>query len=81
MMNTNDLLSLIDQFAAASGGIKDTTLSYRMFGDSKKIRDLREGAGITLSRLNAALGWLSMHWPEGTGKPTALAGFARGDAA
>lgn len=66
------LLSLVDEFSRASGGVADKTLSYRLFGDSKKVTALRVGGDITLSRYNDALRWLADNWPEGIGAPDSL---------
>lgn len=77
MMNINTLVSLIDSFGAAIGETKDTTLSHRIFGDSKKLGALRTGgADITVGRYNATLAWLAANWPESADRPAALAAFA-----
>lgn len=75
MTPTKDaLLDLADAYKAAAGIERDTTLSYRMFGDSKKLRLLREGGDITLTRYHAAIEWLLETWPEGHPVPA----WARG---
>lgn len=66
------LLSLVDEFSRASGGVADKTLSYRLFGDSKKVAALRDGGDITLSRYNDALRWLADNWPQGADAPNSL---------
>jgi hypothetical protein len=58
------LLSLADAFIAATS-IKEVTLSHRVFGDSKKLSAIRNGADITLGRFNASMEWFSANWPEG----------------
>jgi hypothetical protein len=58
------LLTLADIYRAAEP-VEDKTLSSRVFGDSKKLTALRDGADITTGRLFAALVWFSEHWPEG----------------
>lgn len=58
------LLALADTFRSVEQ-IEDKTLSSRVFGDSKKLTALRDGADITTGRLFAALVWFSEHWPEG----------------
>ena len=57
------LLAVIDAYETGDP-IKDTTLSFRVFGDSKTIGLLRGGADITTGRLQRAMEWLSDHWPE-----------------
>lgn len=68
----NDLahiLLLSDRFLEATG-IKEVTLSHRIFGDSKKLTALREGADITVSRFNACLEWFSANWPDNAEWPS-----------
>jgi hypothetical protein len=56
------LFLIIHEYASATG-LSDTTISSRAFGDSKRIRALREGAGITISRFNNIIRWFSANWP------------------
>lgn len=69
-------MNLIDQFLrlaeeyAASQGISENTLSYRMFRDNKIIRRLRTGSDIGVRRLTGALIYLSERWPDGLDWPT-----------
>jgi hypothetical protein len=77
MMNTQTLVALIDSFGAVIGETKDTTLSHRIFGDSKKLGALRTGgADITVGRYNATMAWLAANWPQTADRPAALAAFA-----
>jgi len=50
-------------------GLKTTALSWRLFGDSKKLGALENGADIQVTRYEKALHWLSNHWPEGAEWP------------
>jgi hypothetical protein len=68
MIGIGHLLSVVDAYVEHVG-VKEITLSHRLFGDSKKVTALREGADITLKRFNAALIWFSVNWPEGAGWP------------
>lgn len=61
---TNHLIRLTNEYARAAG-VGITTLSRRMFQDSKKLRAIQEGGDITTARYEDALGWLSSNWPEG----------------
>ena len=63
MNPTLPLLAVIDAYVAAEN-VLDKTVSYRVFGDSKKVTALRSGADITMSRNANALIWFSEHWPE-----------------
>lgn len=68
----NDLahiLALADRYLEATG-IKEVTLSHRIFGDSKKLTALRDGADITVSRFNTSLEWFSANWPDGADWPS-----------
>lgn len=72
MMSTSTLVELADQFCVASGGMRETTLSHRMFGDSKKLAALRGSADITVGRFISAMMWMAAHWPKGHPLPEAL---------
>jgi hypothetical protein len=66
------LLQIVDAFIAVNAGLRDVTISYRMFGDSKKLAALRGDADITLGRFNSAMVWLATNWPEGHDLPPHL---------
>lgn len=66
------LIGLADAFIAASS-IKEITLSHRVFGDSKKLTAIRQGADITVSRFNGAIEWFSTNWPADTEWPADIA--------
>ncbi|WP_157014873.1 hypothetical protein [Mesorhizobium xinjiangense] len=68
MIGIPDLLAVTGEYIRVTQ-IKEVTLSFRVFGDSKKLKMLREGADITLGKFNAALLWLSTNWPEGAEWP------------
>jgi hypothetical protein len=74
MLTSDDLLACVDLFRAVTG-VEEVTLSYRIFGDTKKLRQLRERRGITLERFNAAMLWLAVNWPAGADLPHTLAVF------
>ena len=63
-------MSAIDRFLLVArtyrqiSGLKTTALSWRLFGDSKKLGALENGADIQVTRYEKALQWLSDHWPE-----------------
>ncbi len=65
MTSTNQLIALADAYKRAAGIERDQTVSYRVFGDSKKLAALRGGAGITLDRFNASIMWFRENWPKG----------------
>lgn len=72
-LRVEDLLAAADAWKEATGIGRDTTLSHRMFGDSKRLGQLREGRDITVGRFNAAMAWMAAHWPEGRAVPELLA--------
>lgn len=59
----NDLIR-IGRLYAAHVGIESTTLSWRLFRDSKKFDALLSGSDIQVRRHAAAMAWLSANWPE-----------------
>ncbi|AZB70155.1 MULTISPECIES: hypothetical protein [Cereibacter] len=59
----DDLLKQADAYKEAFGIDSDATVSYRVFGDSKKLSALRAGADITVSRFNAAMDWFEKNQP------------------
>jgi hypothetical protein len=63
MMETAHLVELADTYMKVTG-LKEVTLSHRVFGDSKKLAAIRGTADITVSRFNAALRWFDENWPE-----------------
>lgn len=66
------LIAIADAFRAASDGLPESTLSYRIFGDTKRLGSLRAGREITVGRYNRALDWFDAQWPEGAERPAAL---------
>lgn len=72
MLDKNALLELSDRFMAVTG-LPETTVSHRVFGDTKKLSALRNGADLTTRRFNGALAWFQSNWPEGAVFPADLA--------
>lgn len=72
MLNICDLLSLADTYRSLAQIEREVTLSYRMFGDSKRLGSLRAGGDLTVSRFNAAMHWFAENWPEGHVPPDLL---------
>lgn len=68
MIEIAHLLKLADEYQRAAG-VSDTTLSFRIFKDSKKLAALRSGSDITTGRFNDALHYLSANWPDGAAWP------------
>lgn len=68
MSAIDDLLTLADAYGRAER-IETTTVSWRVFGDTKKLGALKHGKDIQVKRFEAALQWFSDHWPDGTPWP------------
>jgi hypothetical protein len=66
------LLTVIDIFLTATK-LAEKTVSFRIFGDSKTITQLRTGADITTGRLEMALTYMSDKWPDDTRWPKIIA--------
>ena len=63
MIDIDTLISRADDYKRLLNIPEDTTVSYRVFGDSKKLSALRCGADITVRRFNAAMRWFDYNWP------------------
>lgn len=62
MIEIAHLLALADEYQRIDP-VEDKTLSFRVFGDSKKLTALRTGSDLTTGRFNTALSWFSANWP------------------
>ncbi|MGR3823838.1 MAG: hypothetical protein ACU0A5_14815 [Salipiger marinus] len=69
MQTIESLLALADAYKRAAGVDHDSTVSHRVFRDSKKLTALRKGADISLRRFNDAMRWFELNWPEGSDFP------------
>lgn len=64
-------MTLIQQLLTLSGayaeceGVKPSTVSWRVFGDAKKLDAINDGADLQTRRFEAALQWFSDNWPSG----------------
>ncbi len=76
MLNIAYLIRLADAYKVALGVTEDTTVSYRVFGDTKKLAAIRAGADLTTRRYNAAVRWFHDNWPEGHSFPSLGGGVA-----
>jgi hypothetical protein len=62
------LVDRILRLSAAYGracGLPRVTVSWRLFGDSKKLDQLHAGKDLVTRRAEAALAWFAAHWPQG----------------
>lgn len=81
MQTIETLLAVADAYKRAAGVDHDSTVSHRVFGDSKKLGALRTGADITLRRYSDAMRWFDQNWPEGASRPDCLADLPPKEAA
>lgn len=65
MLTVAHLLALANEYQRVETSVGDTTLSFRVFGDSKKLAALRAQGDITTARFNRAVRWFSTNWPDG----------------
>lgn len=75
MFDIDHLIAVADIYKKLTDIDRDSTLSYRVFGDSKKLKNLRNGAQLTVSRFNMAMSWFESNWPHYTDKPKILTDF------
>jgi len=66
MIDVSELLRRADAYKVAAGVSEDSTVSHRVFGDTKKLAALRHGADITVRRFNGAMQWFDSNWPSAT---------------
>lgn len=64
MIDLHDLFPLFDEFCRVAG-ISQSTLSSRLYRESKKISLMRSGGGLTVDRYNETVLYLDMNWPDG----------------
>ena len=68
----NDLLTVIDAYAAATG-LADATISTRVFGRGTRLGEIRAGGDIGARTSSRALAALSDCWPAGAAWPEGVA--------
>lgn len=68
MSIVQSFLCVVECFCKAES-VPESTASWRMFDDSKRLAQIRAGADIGVRRLERALQWLSDRWPEGAEWP------------
>lgn len=71
MFEIDTLIARADAYKMAAGVLDDSTVSYRVFGDTKKLASLRNGADLTTRRFNAAMAWFDKNWPPKTSEDAA----------
>lgn len=63
MSQIDQILTLGRAYAEAEG-IELSTVSWRVFGDTKKLHALESGKDLHTRRAAAALDWFRSNWPE-----------------
>lgn len=67
----SNIIALADEYGRAEG-IELSTVSWRVFGDTKKIAALKDGADLQTRRYAKALEWFSANWPVGAVWPATV---------
>jgi hypothetical protein len=65
----SNIIALADEYGRVEG-IESSTVSWRVFGDTKKLDALRNGADLQTRRYAKALDWFAANWPVGAIWPT-----------
>lgn len=78
MSQIEQILTLARAYASAEG-VELSTVSWRVFGDTKKLRALEEGGDLHTRRAAAAMDWFQDNWPDDASWPVGVA--KRGEAA
>lgn len=72
MSAIEDLREIARRYGDAEG-LEPVTVSWRVFGDSKKLSALDAGADIQIRRLERAFQWFSNNWPAAVAWPDGVA--------
>lgn len=72
MSIVGSLFSVVEGFCRAEG-VPESTVSWRVFNDGKRLAQVRAGADIGVRRLERAMQWLSDNWPDGAEWPETVA--------
>lgn len=80
MSGIESLLRVARAYALAED-IEMKTVSWRVFGDSKKLSAIEAGRDIQLGRFENAMQWFSDNWPQSAVWPCGVARPERSEAA
>lgn len=69
MSGIDHLLNVASAYANAEG-VEFSTVSWRVFGDSKKLDAIRNGKDIQVRRFERAMAWFDEHWPTNVAWPS-----------
>lgn len=69
-MSGIDHLLLLARAYGAAHGLEPSTVSWRVFGDTKKLGAIEAGGDIQVRRYERAMQWFAANWPAGTDWPT-----------
>jgi hypothetical protein len=65
-------LLLLAKAYGSAAEIELSTVSWRVFGDTKKLAALETGSDIQVGRYEKAVQWFSDNWPERARWPAAV---------
>lgn len=63
MRCTDQLLTIAAEYGRATG-LEPKTVSWRVFGDTKKLEAVSEGGDLSTRRFENAVAWFSANWPD-----------------
>lgn len=72
-MNGIDQILRVARVYADAEEIDLSTVSWRVFGDTKKLKAMERGADIQVRRHEAAMTWFSANWPKNARWPKGVA--------
>lgn len=72
-MSGIDQLLVVARAYANATGLELSTVSWRVFGDTKKLPAIEAGADIQVRRYEKAIQWFSENWPEDARWPDEVA--------
>lgn len=71
-MSAIDQLLILARAYGDAAGIERSTVSWRVFGDTKKLAAIEAGADIQVRRQERAVAWFARNWPSGAEWPAGI---------
>ena len=72
LMSGIDQLILLAKAYGNAEGVEASTVSWRVFGDTKKLGALLDGGDINVRRYEKALRWFAENWPPSAAWPSSV---------
>lgn len=71
MVDIKQFLELVKRFGEVKG-LAETTVSLRLFNDTRRLRILREGGDLGVRKAEVAVRYMSDQWPAGVAWPKGI---------